>query len=278
MFCFREHIHQRMHPLAGLDMSPKSFWYTQRHEKAIIPGKPMRAPYGLEIIESCMNCPHREERLFCNLPAASVQKLSAITSPASYPKGAMLFVEGQSPRGVFILCSGKVKLSTSSSDGKTLILRISELGEVLGLAAVVSGKAYQATAEVIEPTQANFISRNEFLQFLREHGEAAVRVAQHLAENYHHALSEMRTIGLSHSAGEKLARFLLDWIAEHHTGNGEIKVKLTLTHEEIAQMIGASRETVTRLLTDFKKKQLLQIKGSTVIIKNRAGLESVVSS
>ncbi len=85
----------------------------------------------------------------------------------------MLFVEGQSPRGVFILCSGKVKLSTSSADGKTLILRISEIGEVLGLAAVVSGKAFQATAEVLEPTQANFIGRREFLEFLREHGEAA---------------------------------------------------------------------------------------------------------
>jgi len=260
-------------------MSPKSFWYLQRPERAIISAnKTMPAPYGLEIIESCMNCPHREERLFCNLPTASVQKLSSITSPASYPKGAMLFVEGQSPRGVFILCSGKVKLSTSSADGKTLILRISEIGEVLGLAAVVSGKPFQATAEVLEPTQANFISRNEFLEFLRGHGEAALRVAQQLAENYHHALSEMRTIGLSHSAGEKLARFLLDWIAEHHTGNGEIKVKLTLTHEEIAQMIGASRETVTRLFTDFKKKQLLQIKGSTLVIRDRAGLEKILEN
>jgi cyclic nucleotide-binding protein len=125
-------------------MSPKSFWYSQRRERAIISAnKTMPAPYGLEIIESCMNCPHREERLFCNLPTASVQKLSSITSPASYPKGAMLFVEGQSPRGVFILCSGKVKLSTSSADGKTLILRISEIGEVLGLAAVVSGKPFR---------------------------------------------------------------------------------------------------------------------------------------
>ena len=279
MFYFKEHIRERIDSLTGLDMSPKSFWYSQRPERAIISGnKTMPAPYGLEIIESCMNCPHREERLFCNLPAASVQKLSSITSPASYPKGAMLFVEGQSPRGVFILCSGKVKLSTSSADGKTLILRISEIGEVLGLAAVVSGKAFQATAEVLEPTQANFISGNEFLQFLSEHGEAAVRVAQQLAENYHHALSEMRTIGLSHSAGEKLARFLLDWIAEHHQGNGEIKVKLTLTHEEIAQMIGASRETVTRLFTDFKKKQLLQVKGSTLVIRDRAGLEKILDS
>lgn len=261
-------------------MPPKSYWHTKLPGKgSILAAKAkMRAPYGLEIIESCMKCPHREDRLFCNLSAAAVQRLANITSPATYPKGATLFVEGQSPRGVFVLCSGKVKLSTSSSDGKTLILRISEIGEVLGLPAVVSGTPYQASAEVLEPTQANFISRNDFLAFLRDHGEAALRVAQQLAENYHHALSEMRTIGLSHSAGEKLARFLLEWVAEHHHGAGEVKVKLTLTHEEIAQMIGASRETVTRLFADFKKKQLLEVKGSTLLIRDRAGLEKVLES
>ncbi len=235
----------------------------------------MRAPYGLEIIESCLSCPHREDRLFCNLPPPAAQKLAAITSAATYPKGATLFVEGQSPRGVFILCSGKVKLSTSSADGRSLILRISEPGEVLGLPATVTGKPYELTADVTEPTQANFISRADFLLFLREHGEAALRVAQQLGETYHSAIAEMRTIGLSHSAAEKLARFLLNLSANHDEAKGELK--LTLTHEEIAQMIGASRETVTRLFADFKKKQLLQVKGSTVIIKNKAGLESVVS-
>jgi CRP/FNR family cyclic AMP-dependent transcriptional regulator len=237
----------------------------------------MLAPYGLEIIENCLDCPHRKERLFCDLPPSAVQRLSAITSASSYPKGATLFMEGQTPRGVFLLCNGKVKLSTSSADGKTLILRIADVGEVLGLAAVVSGKEYQATADVLEPTQANFIARKDFLAFLRDHGEVALRVAQQLAENYHHSLTEMRAIGLSHSAGEKLARFLLDWTAEHHQGNGEIRATLTLTHTEIAQMIGASRETVTRLFTDFKKKQLLEVKGSTVIIRNKPGLERILT-
>jgi CRP/FNR family cyclic AMP-dependent transcriptional regulator len=238
----------------------------------------MRAPYGLEIIENCMSCPHREDMLFCNLPAPAVQRLAAITSAAAYPKGATLFVEGQTPRGVFILCSGRVKLSTTSADGRSLILRISESGEVLGLPATVTGKPYELTADVIEPAQANFISRQDFLAFLREHGEAALRVAQQLGETYHSAISEMRTIGLSHSAGEKLARFLLELSSEHDGSKGDIKLTLTLTHEEIAQMIGASRETVTRLFSDFKKKQLLQVKGSTLIIKNKAGLESVLSS
>jgi CRP/FNR family transcriptional regulator, cyclic AMP receptor protein len=239
---------------------------------------PMRAPYGLEIIESCLACPHREDRLFCNLPAPAIQTLATITSPAAYPKGATLFVEGQSPRGVFILCSGRVKLSTSSADGRTLILRIAEVGEVLGMPATVTGKPYELTAEVLEPTQANFIHRQDFLNFLRDHGEAALRVAQQLGEIYHSAIGEMRSIGLSHSVSEKLARFLLDLSPHADGGKGEVRVTLTLTHEEIAQMIGASRETVTRLFTDFKKKQLLQVKGSTLIIRNRAALESLLGS
>jgi CRP/FNR family cyclic AMP-dependent transcriptional regulator len=240
-------------------------------------GEAMRAPYGLEIIESCLSCPHREDRLFCNLPPAAVHALSAITSAAVYPKGATLFVEGQFPRGVFVLCSGRVKLSTSSADGRTLILRMSESGEVLGLPATVTGKPYELTAEVIEPTQANFIGREDFLRFLREHGEAALRVAQQLGETYHSAVAEMRTIGLSHSASEKLARFLLELSTNQDKSKGETRMTLTLTHEEIAQIIGASRETVTRLFSDFKKKQFVQVKGSTIIIKNKAALESLLA-
>ncbi len=233
----------------------------------------MRSPYGLAIIESCLACPHRQERLFCDLSPAATARLSAITSPATYPKGATLFVEGQTPRGVFILCSGRVKLSTASVDGRTLIVRIADAGEVLGLPATVTGTRYELTAEVIDPSQANFISCADFLAFLREHGEAALRVAQQLATTYHSAVAEMRSIGLSHSATEKLARFLLDWCANHGNAKGEIRATLALTHEEIAQTIGASRETVTRLFSNFKRKELLQLKGSTLTIRDKTGLE-----
>ena len=258
---------------------PSRFRFVSRKQVGILRGiEFMRAPYGLEIIENCLACPHREDRLFCNLPPPAAQELAAITSPSSYPKGATLFVEGQVPRGVFILCSGRVKLSTTSADGKTLIVRIADPGEILGLPATVTEKPYELTAEVIEPTQANFIPGQEFLNFLRQHGEVGLRVAQQLGETYHSAIAEMRTIGLSHSVGEKLARFLLDLSSGHDDGKGGLKVTLTLTHEEIAQMIGASRETVTRLFGEFKKKQFLQVKGSTLVIKNKAGLESVLNS
>ena len=236
-------------------------------------GGAMRAPHGLEIIENSMTCPQRQDRLFCDLPPVALKHLSEITGSASYPKGATLFVEGQLARGVFILCNGHVKLSTSSADGKILILRIAEPGDLLGLPATISAKPYRATAEVIEPTQANFIGRSDLLNFLREHGEAALRVAQELSEIYRAAFDEMRTIGLSRSAGEKLARFVLDLVANHEKDEGSTKVKLTLTHEEIARMIGVSRETVTRLFANFKRKNLLQVKGSTLVLRDKSGLE-----
>lgn len=238
-------------------------------------GRSLRASYGLEIIENGVTCPHSEEQLFCDLPPAAVQRLSAITSASFHPRGATLFVEGQQTRGVFILCKGRVKLSTCSSDGKTLIVRIADSGEVLGLPAVLTGKSYELTADVIEPTQANFISRADFLAFLREHGEASLRVAQQLGETYHAAIAEMRSIGLPRSGREKLARFVLDWCESNAGGQRQGRAKLTLTHEEIAQVIGTSRETVTRLFADFKKKRILYVKGSLLVIRNKLALENL---
>ena len=237
----------------------------------------MLSPYGLEIVESCLTCKLRADKIFCNLPQATVQALEAIKYTTAYPKGAVLFVEGQAPRGVFILCRGRVKLSICSSDGKTLILKIAEPGEVLGLSASVSGKPYELTAETLDPCQVNFVKREDFLRFLREHNDVCLRVAEQLSEKYNTACHEIRSLGLSHSAAEKLAKLLLEWSMKNGGARQPERMKLTLTHEEIAQMIGTSRETVTRLFADFKKRQLIQLKGSTLVIRNRSALEHLVS-
>lgn len=236
----------------------------------------MRSPYGLNIIDDCVTCPVREEHLFCNLSLPVLQKLDELKSTAVYPKSAVLFIEGQHPRGVFILCTGRVKLSTSSSEGKTIITKISEPGDVLGLNATVSGHVYEVTAEMIEPGQANFIARDSLLQFLRENGEVALRVAEQLSRNYYVAYEEIRTLGLTSSPGEKFAKLLLSW--ESEKTNGQAHIRLTLTHQEIAEMIGTTRETVSRLFSDFKKKQLVQIKGSSLMIRNKPALEKMVHS
>jgi CRP/FNR family transcriptional regulator, cyclic AMP receptor protein len=238
----------------------------------------MRAPYGLNIIDDCVNCPVREEHLFCNLSIPSSQKLNEIKSTAVYPKSAMLFIEGQQPRGVFVLCAGKVKLSTSSREGKTIITKLSGPGDVLGLNATISNRPYEVTAEMVEPGQANFIARDAFLQFLREHGDVAVRVAEQLSRNYYTAYEEIRTLGLTSSPSEKFAKLLLSWSSERDAANNGSQVRLTLTHEEIAEMIGTTRETVSRLFSEFKKKQLLQVKGAILTIRNKPALERMLQS
>src|SRR5215475_255849 len=111
----------------------------------------MHTPYGLNIIDNCVACPVREDHLFCNLGSTTLQKLNEIKSTAVYPKSAVLFIEGQQPRGVFVLCNGKAKLSTTSSEGKTLITKISQAGDVLGLNAAISNHPYEVTAEIIKP-------------------------------------------------------------------------------------------------------------------------------
>ena len=239
--------------------------------------KTMKAPYGLNILDNCVTCPVREEHLFCNLPEPTLHRLNDIKSTAVYPKSAMLFIEGQQPRGVFVLCTGKVKLSTSSKDGKTIITKISDPGDVLGLNATISNRPYEVTAEMLEPGQANFIAREAFLHFLREHGEVAVRVAEQLSRNYYTAYEEIRTLGLTSSPSERFAKLLLSWTDANDTANGS-QVRLTLTHEEIAEMIGTTRETVSRLFSEFKKEQLLQVKGATVTIRNKKALQRMMQS
>jgi CRP/FNR family cyclic AMP-dependent transcriptional regulator len=238
----------------------------------------MSSPYGLQVTENCLICKLRHSGFFCDLPKSSLEELERIKYASAYPQGAILFVEGQTPRGVYIVCSGRVKLSTTSRDGKTLILRIAAAGEVLGLHATVSGKAYELTAETLQPCQLDFVRREDFLRFLENHGDACLHAAQHLSQNCQSAYELIRSLGLSHSVSEKLARLLLEWASDGEQTKEGIRIKVSLTHEEIAQLIGTSRETVTRALGEFREKQLAQLRGSTLTIRNRAGLERLIGA
>ncbi|MGA8012169.1 MAG: Crp/Fnr family transcriptional regulator [Candidatus Acidiferrales bacterium] len=214
-----------------------------------------------------------KERLLGNLPRPVLEGFDAISSSQAYPKGAILFVEGQAAYRVFILSSGRVKLTTASAEGKSLLLRIAEPGEMIGLPGVISGKIYVLTAEALEPVQVNVISRVPFMEFLREHGNAALRVAEILNEIYHATFRELQYLAHSGSAAEKLARFLLDSAASRGASNDQLRARLALTHEEIAEIIGVARETVTRLFATFKREHLIELQGSIIVIADKAGLE-----
>lgn len=233
----------------------------------------------LDIVDKCTECHLRSAHFVCELASETIRAFDGITTSNLYAKGAALFVEGQSPRGVYVLCQGRMKLSICSSDGKTLILGIVEPGEALGLNATVSNTPYGVTAEALEPCQANFVRREDFLQFLRQHKDGCFNVIQHLSRHYRKAYAKIRSLGLSQSVGVKLAKLLIEWSATggEETING-FRFKRILTHEEIARMIGTTRETVSRTFGDLAGKKIIDVKGATLTIRDNVALQALAGA
>jgi CRP/FNR family transcriptional regulator, cyclic AMP receptor protein len=244
--------------------------FTRQHNARV-------SPYGLPVGDHCVSSALRAH---CpsSLGDASLAELDRIAHTTAYPEGAVLFVEGQIPRGVYVLCQGRVKLMTTNRDGKTLIMRIVQPGEILGLQSMVTGKPYDLTVETLQPSQLAFINRADFLRFIKEHADACLHVTQQLSNECQSAYEMVRSIGLSHSVSEKLARLLLQWCADGRVIQDSIRLKVSLTHEEMAQLIGTSRETVTRTLGELKKRRVLELTGSTLLIRNRAALEGLAGA
>lgn len=217
----------------------------------------------------CDSCSTNGEPRFCWLPADGDADTS--DSARRYRRDTVLFGEGQAPRGVYVLCEGRVKLSTCSNGGRVLITDIAGPRYVLGLSAVVSGRAHETTAETLDACRLVFVEREEFLRLLGGHVCALTHAARQLSSNYRTVHRQASVLGLSPTAAGKLASVLL----EHPSldgGRGGGGFRLALTHEEIGQLIGASRETVTRLLNDFRRKRLIEVSGETVTVRDRPAL------
>lgn len=234
----------------------------------------MNTPYGLQMIEDCNTCNLKKDGWYCALSEDIARTLSQASHRTTYPGGAILFVEGQVARGAFILCAGKVKLTTTSKEGKVLIFKVIEPGETIGLSAMISGEAYQMTAETVGPCLVNFVEREALLRLMERSGELGLRSALAVSRDLQAACRDVHDLILARSSSEKLARLLLS-CASHDAPSEGVRIRTPVTHEEMAQRIGASRETVTRLLSDLKKRDLIRLEGSTWVIKNRNALEAL---
>jgi CRP/FNR family cyclic AMP-dependent transcriptional regulator len=232
----------------------------------------MRTPYGLELSENCLNCKLRRNGFFCQMSPAELKDFDAIKSIAVYPAGAVLFLEQQPARGIFQVCAGEVKLSISSNEGKTLILKIAGPGDVLGMASVVGDVPYGETAETLRPCQLAFISTHDFRRYLHQHTPMVQRATSYLALQYRATCEQLSAIGLGASVLDRLVKFLLDRSSTEGIRRNESRFALPLSHEQIGEYIGTSRESVTRTLSMLKKKGLLEIHRSTLVIPNRAAL------
>ena len=226
--------------------------------------------------ENCINCEHRHLRVFCNLTPDALQDYDKIGVLMSHARGTKLFTEGDPARNVFVVCSGQMKISATSRDGKTMILKIAGPGDVMGLSAVLADVPHEVTAEAIEPSQVKMVRKQEFVDFLGRHGIASMHAAQSLSGEYLTVFHDAKRLALSGSAAGRLARLLLDWAHASAIGKPELRFTMALTHQEVAEMAGTSRETVTRLLNQFRRDHWITIKGASITIVNRGQLEHLI--
>ena len=238
----------------------------------------MKVAHDLSIQDKCHECHLRTEQFFCNLPERDLKLFESIKVTKAYPKGTMLFIEGQPADGVYMICQGKVKLSTCSQDGKVIIIDIAESGDAVGLSAALDGVEYETTAEGRELCQVNYVSSQDLVKFLAENPDACLNAARQLSRSYQAAYRQICALGLSDSVAGKLAKLFLGWSGNGSGVNGQVHMKNFFTHEEIAEMIGSSRETVTRALKLFRESELVTLKGSNLIIHDRKRLKAMVNS
>jgi CRP/FNR family transcriptional regulator, cyclic AMP receptor protein len=214
----------------------------------------------------------RQGEFFKGWSQAALEDWSAMEFAHSHTANVVLFNEREEANGLYVVLDGDVRISINSSEGKRLSLRIARKGDVLGLSSAMSGTPYETTAETLYPARVAHVSRRDFLGFMTKHPEIYMNVTEELSRHVGMVCHQLRNVGLSASAPEKLARLLLEW-SNNDASNGTCaRVRFSLTHEEIGEFIGASRETVTRTLSTFKHRRLVSFHGSMLEIPNRSAL------
>jgi CRP/FNR family cyclic AMP-dependent transcriptional regulator len=213
---------------------------------------------------------------FCGLKGKALARFVAIAAETSRSRGEALFLEGESPKYVFIICSGRIKLSVSSREGKTAILRIAGPGEILGLSPAMSGMRHETSAEAAELCCVKAIRVSDFVHFLQEYPEAAAEATACLLRDYRVVLNNVCRLALPNTVAGRLASLLLEWHSGRPATSGnKHRFIVALTQEEIANMTNTSRETVSRVLHQFQAENLISIKGASMTILQPEALEQL---
>lgn len=210
---------------------------------------------------------------FSALSSEALTGFDKMAMEFTYVRGNQLFGEGDQPKYVYIVRSGRVKISVSSREGRTMILRIAEAGQVLGLSAALSMSEHEVTAEALEPCRVRAILVSDFLKFLQAYPEAAMEATRCVLSEYKVVFNDVCRLGLPATVAGRLANLLLDWLSiRSQNGHDDARFIVPLTQEEIAGMTGTSRETVSRLMNQFEREKLICVKGAAVTVLQPAAL------
>lgn len=224
----------------------------------------------------CNEC--RVHGSFCRLPDDLRVVFEPLKTSATYHKGEVVFHESDPCHSVFVVCGGSMKLITSASQGKVLLLRFARPGEFLGMAEAVTGRVYDCSGIAAESTVLARIPRDRFMRFVSSYPEAACRLTVALSEQYRFAQRETKFLAFGETSTARLARLLLDWSAERGSPSpGGVQIESHLTHAEIAESIGSTRETVTRILGTLSHNGIVERTHDAIVIHREQELSRLAA-
>jgi CRP/FNR family transcriptional regulator len=224
----------------------------------------------------CTACAARTRGLFSSLTGAQLLKLDRTKTSHEYSRGQVIFYEGNPPLAVYCISSGVVKLYKTGKKDKKVVIRLLGTGETLGFRAVMANEPYAATAEAVEKTVVCAIPREVFEDVIRNDSETAFQLIGKLAVELR--ISEDEFVSrVQLTTTQRVARFLL-WTLEslQNPSKDANRITLPLLREEIAQMVGTTPETLSRVFRDLSDRKILKLDRKTIVVANPRALRRLV--
>lgn len=206
--------------------------------------------------------------IFSDLPQEIILKISAIGMKRKYEKDSLILVEEESGSALFVIINGKVKVARTSTDGREVILSILGESDFFGEMAILDGLTRSASVIAMENSELFIIQRDDFLNLLKEHPEVSINLLQELTRRLRSADMKIKALSLKDAEG-KVATVILQ-LAEDigKIKQGIVEIEKLPLQQDLANMAGTSRETISRTLHSFAKKGLVELDGSKLRILN----------
>lgn len=216
---------------------------------------------------NCSDCNSRSASVFCDLHSGEMDLLSSEKGCATYKKGQTIFNAGAYPHGLYCVKEGKIKIFRIGDEGKEQIVRLAKAGDILGYRALLSGDKYSSGAEVIEESKICFIPQKTFLSLIEGNGMLSMKLMKLLSADLKNA--EHRMIDLAQKpVRERVAEALLYLRSTYGVDEDGMTINVSLSREEIANIVGTATETTIRLLSEFKNDEVIALKGKRISILN----------
>ena len=208
----------------------------------------------------------RRVPLFAGLSDEEFRELETIFQPRAYRKNQVIFVEEETGEYMYVVIAGKVKASKTSATGKETILAIHQPGDFFGEMSLLDGKTSPATVSAMEDCKIAIISRADFQRLLMCNERVVSQIIQVLCSRLRSVWNQVQSLSYS-NADSRIRAGVLQLARRHGINDARgILINLKITHDELAKMVGTSRETVTRTLTDLQKQGIIKMADRRIIV------------